>query len=264
MQGVLLNTEETDTIADEDITTYHYIRSRKRSKARVISQILDDHADLQNDTEVIIDIFISFLDSKYKAIPCNINSFLYLTSGDMPNIPKEANMVLENPITRDELHTAVKNGKRHKSPGPDGISHEFYKYMWETCNEDLLDVLNNMYIEGEASTGQKHGHIVCLPKVNNPVSPEHYRPLTIINTDYKLLTRILAYRLRPWMEEVIHHNQYCGRNGKQYMTPLPQNETSLHMRRSQIRRCAYYRSISVTLSTKSHMHFYLRSSRSTI
>ena len=86
--------------------------------------------------------------------------------------------------------------------------------MWENCNEDLLDVLNKLYIEGEASTEQKHGHILCLPKVNNPVSPEHYRPHTILKIDYKLLTRILAYRLRPWMEEVIHHNQYCGRNGK--------------------------------------------------
>jgi len=263
MQGVPLDTEETDTVTDEDITTYHHIDQERDKKIRVISQILDDHGDLQNDKEAIVNIFTSFLGSKYKAIPCNSNSFLYLTSGDMPNTPKEANMVLENPITKDELHTAVENGKRHKSPGPDSISHEFYKYMWENCNEDLLDVLNNIYIEGEASTGQKHGHIVRLPKVNNPVSPEHYRPLTILNTDYKLLIRILAYRLRPWMEEVIHHNQYCGRNGKQYMTPLPQNETSLHMRRSQIRRCAYYRSISVTLSTKSHMHFYLRSSRST-
>ena len=88
MQGVLLDTEETDTIAGEDITTYHYIRSRKWSKARVISQIPDDHGDLQNEKEAIIDIFTSFLLSKYKAIPCNINSVLYLTSGDMPNIPK--------------------------------------------------------------------------------------------------------------------------------------------------------------------------------
>jgi len=134
----------------------------------VISQILDDHGDLQNDKEAIIDIFTSFLDSKYKAIPCNINSFLFLTSGDMPNIPKEANMVLENPITKDEIHTAVKNGKRNKSPGPDGISHEFYKYMWENCNEDFLDVLNKLYIEGEASTEQKHGHILCLQKSTTP------------------------------------------------------------------------------------------------
>ena len=86
--------------------------------------------------------------------------------------------------------------------------------MWNCCKEDLLDVTNNTFIDGAVTNDKKHGNIVCLPKACNPVNPEIYRPLTILKTDYKLLTRILAYRLRPWMEDVLHPNQYCGRNGK--------------------------------------------------
>jgi len=68
-------------------------------------------------------------------------------------------------------------------------------------------------MEGSVSDAQKHGHIVYLPKAGAPASPENYRPLIILNTDYKLLTRITVNRLHPWMKD-IHHNQYCGRNGQ--------------------------------------------------
>ena len=85
--------------------------------------------------------------------------------------------------------------------------------MWNCCKEDLLDILN-MFLDGAVSVDQKLGHIVGLPNVSNPASPENYRPLTMLNSDCKLLTRILAYRLRPWMEDILHQNQYSGRNGK--------------------------------------------------
>jgi hypothetical protein len=85
---------------------------------------------------------------------------------------------------------------------------------WEVVHEDITDVMNDMYSEGEISDMQKHGHIVCLPKTSDPVSPDNYRPLTLLNTDYKLLMRIIANRLRPWLEDILHRNQFCGRVGK--------------------------------------------------
>jgi len=78
----------------------------------------------------------------------------------------------------------------------------------------MLDIINTMYMEGPLSDEQKHDHIVCLPKDVAPESPENYRPFTILKTDYKLLTRIIANRLRPWMKDIPHHNQYCGRIGQ--------------------------------------------------
>jgi len=129
----------------------------------------------------------------------------------MPKIPGDANTELDHPITMEELSEAVKKGKRNKSPVPDGIYHEFFKQMWDVVNNDMLDIINNMHIEGSVSDAQKHGHILCLPKTGAPASPENYRPPTIFNTDYTLLTRIIANRLRPWMEDILHHNQYCGR-----------------------------------------------------
>ena len=137
-----------------------------------------------------------------------------MISCGLPQIQRHTNKELDHPITLEELRIAVDKGKHHKSPGPEGIIHEFHKHMWNCCKNDLLDIINNMNLEGSVSNEQKHGHIVYLPKVGIPVCPENYRPLTILNTNYKLLTRIIANRLRPWMKAVLHQNQYRGRNGK--------------------------------------------------
>jgi hypothetical protein len=109
-----------------------------------------------------------------------------MVSCGMPKIPEDANTVLDHPITMEEVREAVKKGKRHKSPGPDGICHEFLIKMWDVVKDDMTDVINNMYMEGSVSDSQKHGHIVCLHKQATSMSPENYRPLTILNTDYKL------------------------------------------------------------------------------
>jgi len=127
MRGVLMDTDDNDVASSEDITTYHYIRSRKRSKARMVSNILDHQGQTQTDQESIMHIFKEYLDLKY----CNIQSdtcrYKNLISCGIPQIPIEAKEELDLPITMDELHYAVRKGKSNKAPGSDCICHEFYK-----------------------------------------------------------------------------------------------------------------------------------------
>jgi hypothetical protein len=73
--------------------------------------------------------------------------------------------------------------------------------------------MNDMYREGQITDRQKYGIIVCIPKQARPMRPEDYRPLTLLNTDNKLLTRIIANRLRPWLRELLHPAQHCGLPG---------------------------------------------------
>jgi hypothetical protein len=70
--------------------------------------------------------------------------------------------------------------------------------------------MNQIFIDGLLLDTQKHGIIVCLPKTNRPVHPEEYRPLALMNADYKLLSRIIANRLRPCMNDLLHPSQHCG------------------------------------------------------
>ena len=214
MRGILLDTVDTDALQNEAITTYHYIRSRKRAKMRNVSQILDDEGNLQEDHDKIMKVFTAYLGLKYSNIECDGSSYIKLVRGVVPTIHEVESAEIDGPITEDELWNAISKGKRNKSPGPDGICHEYYKHAWEYSKHDFLAIMNKMYMDGQATDNQKKGNIVCLPKTDTPLYPENYRPLTLLNTDYKILMRIIANRLRPSLEHILHPSQYCGRYGK--------------------------------------------------
>jgi hypothetical protein len=74
----------------------------------------------------------------------------------------------------------------------------------------MLDIMNDMYKDGEITDQQKYGIIECIPKQGHPTCIEDYRPLTLLNTDYKLLTGIIANRLRIRMKDILHPAQHCG------------------------------------------------------
>jgi hypothetical protein len=111
----------------------------------------------------------------------------------------------EQTVTLEEIKQAIRKGGNNKAPGPDGIGTE----NWEIVKDDLFDVLNQMMLHETTDTQQNQGIIVCLPKPNGAQTPEGYRPVTLLNTDYKILARIIAHRIRPVMEK-LHESQYCG------------------------------------------------------
>ena len=113
----------------------------------------------------------------------------------------------------DKLRNAISKGKPHKAPGHDGISLRFYKMAWEVMKLDLLQIINCMYSDGIILARQLQGLIVCIPKHTHPTKVNEYRPLTLMNTDYKIIARITAERLKPVLSTVLHPNQYCGLRG---------------------------------------------------
>jgi hypothetical protein len=106
-------------------------------------------------------------------------------------IHREAKEAMEAPIMMEELEAAVKMGKSNKGPRCDGISTDFFKIMWNAIKSDLLCILNEMFIAGTITDGQKKGLMLCVPKRNDPRRLQDFRTLTLLKADYKLLTRII-------------------------------------------------------------------------
>jgi hypothetical protein len=123
-----------------------------------------------------------------------------------------AHIGLQQPITEAELHMAVWRGKRNKAPGFDGVPTDFLHLLWLIIKDDLLQVINEMYLGGALPRMQTRGVVVCVPKTPRPMSPEEYRLLTLINSDVRLFARIIGNRIRPWLTELTHPSQ-CGRVG---------------------------------------------------
>ena len=120
---------------------------------------------------------------------------------------------LETPITEDEVWRMLKGVKRNKAPGPDGLSTGFFKTNWNWLKIDIVEILNEMLITGIIHEHQKRGIMIYIPKQTRPITPEGYRPITLMNSDYKMLARIMAHRLKPALKEIPHPNQYGGMKG---------------------------------------------------
>ena len=84
---------------------------------------------------------------------------------------------------------------------------------WETVNPDLIELLNCMFLNKHITPRQKQGVIICLPNDNGDGTPNGYRPISLLNTDYKIMARILARRLKLVMDEQLQHTQFCGVSG---------------------------------------------------
>ena len=136
-------------------------------------------------------------------------SVLTLQAHTQPLDPASAES-LERPITAEEVITAIRSGAKHESPGINSICHEFYSANWEMVHLDLLELLNHMFLSNNVTPRQKHGVLICIPETDGDGTPNGYHPISLLNTDYKILVRILGLRLRQVMAAHLQHTQFCG------------------------------------------------------
>lgn len=106
------------------------------------------------------------------------------------------------PLTPDELYKALLQMPNNKSPGPDGFPAEFYKHFWHILSPLLyrliLEIQNTSQIPSHMNTSV----ISVLLKPNiDPTQPSSYRPLSLINTDLKIITKALAIRLERFLSK---------------------------------------------------------------
>ena len=205
--------QEQDRIIGEEPSLHHLLKTRKRQVLRTVHQMYDTDGSQKTSPADILRLFTEHMRPKYDRIQTNKERMRHMMNCGLKTIPLAANIALKEPITMEELFQAIKLGKPNKAPGHDGICLEFIKKTWEVIKYDLLEIMNDMYRDGIISDQQNHGILVCLPKKLDPMRIEDYRPLTLMNTDYKLFTRIIANRLQLWLVDILYSSQHCGLSG---------------------------------------------------
>ena len=116
---------------------------------------------------------------------------------------------LEGPLTSEEFTAALKSMPRNKSPGLDGLTAEFYCHFWDLLCDDLLAVYNSVLSSGRLSASQRCGVVRLLYKKGDKEDLRNWRPISLLNVDYKILSRVLARRLSSVLSTLVHHDQTC-------------------------------------------------------
>jgi len=95
-----------------------------------------------------------------------------------------------------------------KSPGDNGFTVEFYKCFFELLGQDLLNSFNSAYEECELSISQLRGVLTLIPKENKDAQElSNWRPITLLNVDYKILSKAIASRIEKALPRLINCSQ---------------------------------------------------------
>jgi hypothetical protein len=205
---ILLDTNTRDRL-DEDSSLYHAFKLHKRRDTREIQQIQETDGTTHTTFRNIAATFVKYLAKKFGPLEVDPQASTTILQHIRPTDPQKFAAHLEKPITTEEVITASRAGARRKTPVIDVSCLEFYITNWKSIQAELMHILNDMFLNRHITVNQKQGTI-CLPKSHPSTTPDTYRPISLLNTEYKLLTRIMAHRLKPILAEQLSTDQYCG------------------------------------------------------
>ena len=122
-------------------------------------------------------------------------------------------MSCEGLIT-EELSEAVKAMGYNKSPGCDALSTNFYKHFWPILDESIPCVYNYAFENGFLTVSQRHEIITLSFKKGDRMLLKNWRPVTLLYTDYKILTKALANRLQQVLPLIVNSDQTACIKGR--------------------------------------------------
>lgn len=117
------------------------------------------------------------------------------------------NAQLTQAYTEDEVLLALKQMKPTKSPGPDGMTPLFYQSFWPTMGNDVSTSVKNAFSLGMFPSELNHTFIALISKKKNPELVSNYRLISLSNVLYKILSKVLANRLKKKFPQIISDAQ---------------------------------------------------------
>lgn len=117
---------------------------------------------------------------------------------------------LEAPVNDEEVFFAVKGLACNKTPGKDGLPAKFYNKLWHVIGKQVCEVIRFAYNKGRMSRSMAEGVITLIPKVGDKRELRDWRPISLLNSDYKVLSKVISNRLRDVAAKIIQDHQVCA------------------------------------------------------
>jgi hypothetical protein len=115
---------------------------------------------------------------------------------------------LVQPFLTEEVDCIIQHMPPEKAPSPDGFSGLFYKKCWNLIKEDFYTLCQDFYNLNVDLRCINSSFITLVPKKDNPERVTDFRPISLLNTSMKILTKVLSNRLQKVILNVIHRKQY--------------------------------------------------------
>ena len=115
---------------------------------------------------------------------------------------------IDSDITVTDLRKALNEMNENSAPGPNGLTVKFYKTFFTELAPLLIQMINNA-INGEGLSAElKQSNITLIPKdTGDPLLTKNYRPISLLNIEYKLISKVLANKIAPFLDSIVNSDQ---------------------------------------------------------
>lgn len=180
-----------------------------RNSSALIKSLKDASGNIVEDIQQIKEVATSFYqnllgesthvfsESKADQVSCLITKSFSSSCS--------AGMVEE--LTKEEVKRTISSMKKNKAPGPDGFLAGFYHKAWPIVGDIAVEAVLDFFKSGRLLKEVNATILSSVPKIKNPSTMGDYRPISCCNVIYKCITKILANRLLPGLNEIIYPNQ---------------------------------------------------------
>ena len=209
VQGHIIRSRIAWSEEYEKSSSFFFNLEKRNFCKKNISRLKLDNGEETRDHNKIMEAAKDFYQELYSESEIDETMFNFFTINEsIPKLSEKDKTSCEGKITLPEIKKVINTFKMNKTPGNDGIPVAFYVKFWLNLKISMQESFNYSYETGLLSNSQRQAIITLLEKSGkNRLLLKNWRPISLLNCDYKILTKCIAERLKKVIPTIIHHNQ---------------------------------------------------------
>ncbi|XP_074321457.1 uncharacterized protein LOC141657967 [Silene latifolia] len=196
---------------DRNTKFFHSKAGERRSK-NFIPLLIDDQGRECRGNEEVERVAVQYFEELFRTSePNNFNDVLIGLEG---RVTERMNQMLRMEFREEEIVEALNQMHPLKAPGPDGMNGLFFQTYWNEIGPQVIPAVLDI-LRGNASPAcLNKTNIVLIPKKKAPDKIRDFRPISLCNVAYKLVSKVLANRLKLFLGEIVSENQSAFTPGR--------------------------------------------------
>ncbi|MCH91947.1 LINE-1 reverse transcriptase like, partial [Trifolium medium] len=169
---------------------------RRRNQLGVLKKGQEWIQGVESIKKEVKDHFANFFSEEWDNRP-------FLNGISFNSISAADNAILTEPFTEEEVKEIIWSCDGNKSPGPDGFNFNFLKSCWSIVKPEVMNFVEEFFVTAILPKAITSSFLTLIPKKDHPESLSDYRPICLIGCLYKILSKLLANRLKRVLGKLI-------------------------------------------------------------
>lgn len=195
-----------DAYGDQS-TSFFYKSVKTRGSANEIRAIKRGDESWTSESTEIKHEFHNFYTNLFSGTedPTNVETDSWLQ--DLTTLSHSHKQLLSSPFTDLEIKGAAFASKPLKSPGPDGVPPIFFQKYWDVVGEEVCKGVHAFFDKGHMLKEANRTFIALIPKVQRPSTVGEFRPISLCNSLYKIISKCMVNRLKLVLPDIVGDTQ---------------------------------------------------------